>query len=162
MFFFLQKVLLQEVLSASHGDNQNEYAIIGASIERFPPSQLPTWGQVFARIFHLKERYPRNTNTADVVGEVVAEIYDLWQKANIPTITSNNAVVKITKAFSNYQTVTSKHAGRESLIQNEQIGGITEMCQTLCDVATPNVVQQIRSNRLLSSADKDVSFYSDH
>ena len=109
----MQKVLLQEVLSASHGENQKEYAIIGASIERFPQSQLPTWGQVFARIFHLKERYPRNTNTADV-GEVVAEIYDLWQKANIPTITSNNAVVKITKAFSNYQTVTSKHAERES------------------------------------------------
>lgn len=142
---------------------RKKYPIIGPSIERFSQSQLPTWGQVFARVMHLKEGYPRTKSTTAIVDEVLAELYELWKKANIPTITSINAAKKVTKAFSNYQVVTKKHGGREGELENQRFNDVKEMCLTLCDVATPDVVQKIRSDRLLSDADKecDVTFYLD-
>ena len=141
---------------------RKKHAIIGPSLEYFPQSQLPTWGQVFARILHVKERNSRNQNTTNVVSEVVTELYDLWKKANIPALKEQNARKRITKAFNRYQAVTKKNIKRGEA-QNKQISDVQKMCLELCDVAAADAVQQIQNNRLLSTKDKecDIAFYLD-
>lgn len=97
------------------------------------------------------------------MGEVLDEVYELWEKANIPTIQKKNSLTKSMKMWQKYVSITAKNPKRLCRIGAKKLTGMTEDCGKLFDLATPRAVDLIQRNRLLTMEEKkrDIEFYVD-
>ena len=144
---------------------RKKYPIIGASIERFSQNQLPKCGQVLARLQHLKERNlsKHAGSTRRMMTEVLDEVYELWEKANISTIQKKNALNKAMKMWQTYVSITSKNPKRLCRTGAKELTEMEQECDTLFALATPRAVDLIQGNRLLTTEERmrDIEFYVD-
>src|ERR1043165_4403770 len=92
--------------------SQNHVWLIGQQIDNLHLDiykQLPTNGEVLRRLFH--DLKTRKLNLSESSSNVITEVFNLWQAANIPTILKQHAVAKLQRLYRQHENI-KKNRGR--------------------------------------------------
>ena len=68
------------------------YFLIGNSIDAILHNKLPTLATVLRHVLYLKETGKPHTSTDSYLRSEAEEVFLIWSKGEIKTITQNNAV----------------------------------------------------------------------
>ena len=123
-----------------------ERFLVGQPIPSISGTQLPTTRQVLQRLFYAKDcvRGKRNADNNSACRETVKEVLEIWEKANIKTLSVFRCYVKLNNVFSEWRRL-NKNSLRGS---NEQTQKFEEELEKLWGVGSEDAIGDIRKNRL--------------
>ena len=137
-----------------------ERFLVGQPISSISSTKLPTNRQVLQRLFYSKD-CARGKATVENTAcrETVQEVLEIWEKAQIKTQSVFRCCARLEDVFSEWRRL-NKNTHRGS---SEQIKKFEEDLDKLWDIGSADVIDVIRTNRLLSEEKKeeDVEFYRD-
>ena len=135
--------------------------LIGQPNSSIRGSQLPTNRQVFQYFLHLRNDNP-NSDNRSLAHDTVDVVLPFWNMARIKTLTRPNAVNRFMILHEKYRKIV-KNKGRNNKPEEEKRANFLKDLDKLFDIGTKDVVEEIRSNRLLTKETKeeDVNFYLD-
>ena len=135
--------------------------LIGQPSYSIRGSQLPTNRQVFQYFLHLRNDNP-NSDNRSLAHDTVDVVLPFWNMARIKTLTRPNAVNRFMILHEKYRKIV-KNKGRNNKPEEEKRANFLKDLDKLFDIGTKDVVEEIRSNRLLTKETKeeDVNFYLD-
>ena len=138
-----------------------DYFLIGKSELRISGGKLPTLGQVLRYLLHMKEMSSKTSPLSVHISTVVDQVLPFWKMAGVETITNRSAEERLKKdfntciSFCKSKNRTSDPGDKREIFRNS--------LEKLWDIGSPNAIQTILQNRLLSSDKKneDIDFYED-
>ena len=138
-----------------------DYFLIGKSESRISGRKLPTLGQILRYLLHLKEMSSETSLLSVHISTVVDQVLPFWKMARVETITNRSAEERLKKDFNTWTSLcksknrTSDPGDKREIFRNS--------LEKLWDIGSPNAIQTILQNRLLSSDKKneDIDFYED-
>jgi len=138
-----------------------DYFLIGKSESRISGGKLPTFGQVLRYLQHLKEMSCKTSPLSVHISTVVDQVLLFWKMAGIETITKRYVEERLKRDFNTWISLC-KSKNRSSDPGNKR-EIFRNSLEKLWDIGSPNALQIILQNRLLSSEKKneDIAFYED-
>ena len=138
-----------------------DYFLIGKSESQISGGKLPTLGRVLRYLLHLKEMSSKTSLLSVHISTVVDQVLPFWKMAGVETITNRSAEERLKKDFNTWISLcksknrTSDPRDKRKIFRNS--------LEKLWDIGSPNAIQIILQNRLLSSDKKneDIDFYED-
>ena len=112
-------------------------------------------------VLYLKETGKPHTSIDSYLRSEAEEVFLIWSKGGIKTITQNNAVQQLTKIWNNWKVLNKSKTRRKDVANKRDIfwGNL----ERLWDVGAVDAIEVIQKDRLLSPDEKqkDIEFYHD-
>ena len=117
-------------------------------------NQLPTNHEVLKHLFYLKKTTMKGLQLSAVTKKVLTEVFNIWEKATIPTMNQLNANKKLEKLFNRWiWLLKSKKKENEKDKQNRK--DFVDVLPKLFDVASPDWESDIKRDKLKSKEERE-------